>query len=340
MERKGVCYDVGRVIMGEDARPDYDPRIVHRELAIIKQDLHCTAVRLCGQDIDRLTTTAEDALNQGLDVWMSPELWDRSPRETLDYIATAAAAVERLRRQWPDRVVFSIGSELTLFMRGILRGDTVLERLGNPFTLALTIVRLKLLGTHNRPLNAFLARANGAVRSVFHGPVTYASAPIEAIDWSLFDHVGVDYYRGKRNRASYAERLKRYFAHGKPVIITELGCCAYQGAEDKGGRAFMVVDRKHPERLGGTYVRDEGLQARELTDMLGILDASGVAGAFVYTFVAPTLAYSEDARYDLDMASYGLVKSYAHGRHGATYPDMAWEPKEAFRAVAEHFAKR
>lgn len=339
MQRKGVCYDVGRVIMGDDGRPDYDPRIVHRELEIIKTDLHCTAVRICGQDIDRLMTTAADALNQGLDVWVSPELWDHSPQETLDYIAAAAAAVEQLRRRWPERVVFSVGSELTLFMKGILRGDTVLERLGNPLTLALTIFRLRVLGTHNKPLNAFLVRANQAVRDVFHGPVTYESAPIEAVDWSLFDVIGVDSYRGKRNRASYAEHLKRYFAYGKPVIISEVGCCTYQGAEDKGGRAFMIVDRKHPERLGGTYVRDEGLQARELTDMLGILENAGVEGVFAFTFVTPTLKYSEDARYDLDMASYSLVKSYAHGKHGTTYPDMTWEPKESFRAVADYYAK-
>ena len=28
------------------------------------------------------------------------------------------------------------------------------------------------------------------------------------------------------------------------------------------------------------------------------------------------------------MNSYSLVKSYEHGRHGMTYPEMTWEPKE------------
>ncbi len=40
----------------------------------------------------------------------------------------------------------------------------------------------------------------------------------------------------------------------------------------------------------------------------------------------------------LDMASYGLVKSYADGKRGVTYPEMTWEPKESFRAVAERYA--
>jgi hypothetical protein len=79
MNRKGVCYDVGRVIAGENQRPDFDERIVARELEIIREDLHCTAVRICGQDVDRVVAAAEMALSAGLEAWLSPELWDREP---------------------------------------------------------------------------------------------------------------------------------------------------------------------------------------------------------------------------------------------------------------------
>jgi hypothetical protein len=43
MKVKGVNYDVGTQ-MGVNWRPDYDPETVHRELEIIKNDLHCNAV--------------------------------------------------------------------------------------------------------------------------------------------------------------------------------------------------------------------------------------------------------------------------------------------------------
>jgi hypothetical protein len=240
MERKGVCYDVGRVMMGDNWCPIFDPKVVHRELEIIKKDLHCNAVRICGLDINRLMITAEDALKQGLEVWLSPEIWDKSPEETLKYITNAAAVAEKLRKQWPDKLVFLVGSELTLFMQGILKGKNFFERMGSPLSLWW---RLKVLGTHNKLLNAFLAKVNTSVREVFHGQVTYASAPIERVDWSLFDFVCLDYYRGKQNRYSYGQRLERHFTHGKSVIITEMGLCTYQGAEDKGGRGFMIVDR-------------------------------------------------------------------------------------------------
>ena len=83
MRLKGVCYDVGRVMMGGNWRPKLDPNVVHRELGIIKNDLHCNAVRICGLDIDRLMAASEEALSQGLEVWFSPEMWDQSQDQTL-----------------------------------------------------------------------------------------------------------------------------------------------------------------------------------------------------------------------------------------------------------------
>ncbi len=147
MKRKGVCYDVGRV-MGGNWRPIFNPAIVHRELEIIKNDLHCNSVRICGLDIERLMTAAEDAFKQGLEVWLTPEMWDKSQEETLDYIVKAAAAVEKLREHWPEQLVFLVGSELTLFMQGIVEGKNIMERTGNP-----SFWENAKAGTHNKPLN-------------------------------------------------------------------------------------------------------------------------------------------------------------------------------------------
>ncbi len=68
------------------------------------------------------------------------------------------------------------------------------------------------------------------------------------------------------------------------------------------------------------------MPARELTETLGILDSAGVDGAFITTSVAPIAPYDGDPRYDLDMSSFAVVKTFADGRHGTTYPDMHWEP--------------
>ena len=245
MNRKGVCYDVGRVMMGGNWRPSFDPKVVHRELGIIKNDLHCNAVRICGLDIDRLMTAAEDALTQGLEVWLSPEMWDRSPDETVEYIRRAATRAEALRQRWPGKLVFSLGSELTLFMKGILEGDNFFERMNNP-----SFWQSIREGKHNEPLNAFLGKANSAVRQVFHGQVTYFSVPLEMVDWGPLDFVGVDLYRDTWIEKQYGQMARAYLAHNRPVIIGEFGCCTYQGAEKLGGSGFLVAFGMMEDYLG------------------------------------------------------------------------------------------
>ena len=161
MNRKGVSYDVGRV-MGLNWRPVFDPAVVHRELEIIRDDLHCNAVRICGLDPDRLMVAAEDAIDLGLEVWLSPEMWNRSPKKTLKYIAEVAARAELLHQRRLGTLVFSVGSELTLFMRDIMPGRSLKTRMKNPSFWADAKA-----GKHNAPLNSFLALANEATRRVF-----------------------------------------------------------------------------------------------------------------------------------------------------------------------------
>ncbi len=364
MERKGVSYDVGRVLAG-NGRPDFDPQVVQRELEILRNDLHCNAVRICGLDIQRLLTASKMALELGLEVWLSPEMLEKSQAETLAYITRAAAAAEGLRAQYPERLVLLVGSELTLFMHGILPGRNLAERMR-----ALSFWEDDPAGRHNPLLNAFLAKANAQVRQVFHGKVSYASLIWEAVDWNLFDFVGVDHYRAARTRERYVEMLQPLLAigkaTGKPVVITGFGCRTYQGAgTSPEGLAGDILNYRPNPRVGltmlanslrtaltgkqlpsprlqlkpGSYVRDEEMQARELQDQLNVLGRAGVNGAFVMTFVAPAAPYNDDPLLDLDMNSFSLVKSYNHDRHGIAYPEMTWEPKASFRAVADFYQR-
>jgi hypothetical protein len=69
---------------------------------------------------------------------------------------------------------------------------------------------------------------------------------------------------------------------------------------------------------------------------LDVFNAEGVDAAFVNTFARYDLPHRSDPREDLDMASYGIVKAL-EGRHGETCPDMPWEPKAAFTALAAYY---
>lgn len=332
MKTKGVDYDLGVSYMeGISSRPTFDRSIVKREIEIIKNDLHCNAIRLNGHDPQRLAFAGECALAQGLQVWFLPKYVDMTGQEALSYLAECAQVAEELRQRSPD-VVFITGCELTLFLNGIIDGSNLMERVGNPVNWE----RMRR-GEHNSALNDFLASAVAEIRKHFHGPLTYASIPLEKVDWSLYDMVGLDHYREARTQHMYRDMLERYFSFGTPVIITEFGCCTYQGAAEMGARGWQVIDYKTDSpQIMGDLVRDEAVQANELLDLLQILDAAKVDGAFVYTFVTPADAYSENSKYDLDMANYGLVKSYTD-KMGMVYPDMPWDPKESFHAVASYF---
>lgn len=86
MRAKGIGYDTGFERGGRFNRP-FDPDLVRRELTIIRDDLHCTAVRLIGTDLDRIESAAREAAGLGLEVWFSPFPWDRTQDEVLALLA-------------------------------------------------------------------------------------------------------------------------------------------------------------------------------------------------------------------------------------------------------------
>ncbi|HUA46230.1 MAG TPA: hypothetical protein VMA77_13455, partial [Solirubrobacteraceae bacterium] len=336
------------VLDGRDWRPGFDAEETRRELQIIRDDLHCNAVKLQGQDLARLDAAAAHALDLGLEVWLAPEMWERPADETLEHLGDAAGRAERLRREYPNRVVLSVGSEITLFMPGFLDGDTFDERLAFAWQIRSDACRKRL--------NDYLGRAADLARSAFGGPITYASLPSELVDWTSFDVIGVDLYRDGSNRDRFSTIARRFCSMGKPFVAMETGCCTYRGAEDRGGSGYDIVDHTDPTRphvING-YVRDETAQAEEVADLLAVFDAAVADGVFVQTFIQPCTPSNADPRFDFDTASYSLVRSFATRcgeltarfpdirwdtvSAGTTYPDMPWEPKESFHAVAGFYA--
>ena len=350
MEHKGINYDVGTV-MGSNWRPDYDPQTVKRELEIIKNDLHCNAVGISGRDIGRVVVTAEAALSQGLEAWLHPADWnDKPPEPTLAYITEAARAAQPLHERYPGKVVFSIGSEFTFFMQGIVPGKTFIQRIKTAFSADGDYIKS---GKHNKPLNDFLIKANEAARSEFAGPVLYRSLSFEEVDWSNFDIIGVDHYWGEKIKDRYIDMVKPLFTYGKPVINTGFGfnttTAPVTGMASTLGDTPYLAQFLHQQPIIGRFIRpklkvvnerSEATQAKRLVDNLTLLDKAGFNGAFIDTFIFSLNPYSDIPKYDLDRANSSLVKYFEDGRHGTTYPDMRWEPKEAFRAVARYYGKQ
>jgi hypothetical protein len=327
LTHRGVVYDVSE---GETPTTAWSAGRMRQDIRAIRQDLHATCVKVTGNGVDRLAATAAEAAERGLDVWLEPTLGDVPEREILDHLAETGRVAERLRRHGAG-VHLSVGCEFVLFVPGIVPGDDVLARIENLLSGTFDPEHLA------RSLHRFTARAAAVGRSVFHGPMTYGAADDEDVDWDLFDIVGLNYYGYFPRRADYVPDLSRHLRPGKPLAVLEFGTCTFAGAPEQGGMGWNVVDyTTEPPEIKGDLVRSERTQARYLTDVLSAFETMNLYAAMAFTFVSPDAVHRRPARYDLDMASYAIVKPV---RDHPDDPASAWhwEPKEAFHALARAY---
>lgn len=339
MRIRGINYDTGFISAGTTTREPFDSQVVKREMQIIHDDLHCNAVRVTGGYPERLEIAAMHAAAAGLEVWFCPFTNNLTSEQVLTLLADSAERAERLRQRGAE-IVFLTGSELSLMTAGILPGDTLADRtalLAEPHRL-----RPLIPGVRDR-MHQLLGQAVTLVRARFGGKLSYASVPLDRVDWGPFDIISTDAgYRSAAMASRFRDDIRAFVAQGraqgKPVAITEFGCATFRGAADQAGRGDIVDwdGGARPVRFKGAYTRDEDEQARYLRELLDVFEAEGVDHVFVYTFARYDLTYRTASHEDFDIASPGLVKVLDRGR-GQRYPDMPWEPKAAFTALAEYY---
>jgi hypothetical protein len=299
---RGINYDTGFLPGDKLSRKAFTAEIVRREMAVIADELHCDAIRISGREPDRLAIAAQEAKAAGLEVWLTPFPADLDPPDMLQMFETCA-------REIPADV-FVTGCELSAFGNGFIPGATYLDRLQSMATA--DMAWWTSLGPAIERLNSFLIEAAQTVRKHFSGRMTYASGPWEQVDWQPFDIVGVDAYRAAYNAETFRSELRQHFTPGKPVAVTEVGTCAYQGAGERGGMAWHVPDGAIP---------DEDEQVRYLDELLTIFEEEGVDTALWFTFAA----YNRR-----DLGSYGVVQMLDETR---------WQPRKAFHALAARYAR-
>ena len=337
----GVNYDTGLVVDGRSTRPVFDASVVERELRIIADDLHATAVRVSGDDSDRLDLAARYGSAAGLEIWYSPVVYDVSPDELLEYLLVSATRAEDLRHAGAD-VVLVLGGEISLFCSGFVPGTGLAGRLAtlsDPATWTNDEMRAAITAGLRRFQDTQRTVA-ARVRTIFGGPITYAAGMWEDVEWGNFDIVSVDAYRDAQNSAAFADQVHAYHRYGKPVAVTEFGCCTYRGAAARGGTGWMILDDTS-QVLEEGHVRDEAEPEHYFEELFDIFETAGVNAAFWFSFAGYALPHrTDDPRRDLDVASYGLV-AVSDTPGGSRYPDMYWEPKRAFDALSARYgAKR
>ena len=346
MDLRGVVYDVGLKFTPESCSVDtFDIKLVKYDISIIANILRANAIRIEGEDISRLTVAAEVAQAAGLKIFFNPWKMNADEKEVVAYMAQAAQAAEKLRQKGTD-LVFVAGCEYSIFDNGVFEGSSINERLATLMSFGQMkdkTAALKTIQGKNQTLNRILANICQAVRANYKGLVTYSSGTWEAVDWSLFDIVGVDYYRDIQTDEEYVEGIKRYSQYGKPVVVMEVGCCTYEGAARRGGNAFSILQGTTPDGKAGIYeggmtpTRSEKEQADYIQTQIELLNGTGIQGMFIYLFSYPIYPYRKEGL-DLDMTAYAIVKTYAKN-HPRSQMLPPWEPKEAFYRLAEIYRR-
>ena len=345
MRYRGVVYDVG-LRFSEPALSvePFDPNLVTHDMNAIAKDLHTNAVRIEGEDIHRLETASRIAHAAGLAVFFNPWKMNASIEECQSYYGEAAMTAEQLRADGID-IVFVAGCEYTIFNKGVFPGETFQERVAwfaGSFGAGAESMPEQMLESvleKSKELNESLRSFVAIIRQRFTGPVTYSAGSWEAVDWDIFDIVGVDHYRRGESEEKYVGSLDKHRL-GKPLIVMEVGCCAYVGAGPRGDGGFALLQGTNPDgtgifKDGVVPVRSEEEQAEYVGTQLQLLDGARVDGVFAYVFSFPSMPLGTGDR-DMDMMCFSFVKTFPKSdpRSDEMPP---WAPKKSFYRLAEVF---
>ncbi|PVH89809.1 hypothetical protein DL98DRAFT_5318 [Cadophora sp. DSE1049] len=346
MKYRGIVYDVGLNFGGAKLSVEtFNTDLVKYDMRTIAHDLHANAVRIEGEDISRLVMATRAAHAEELIVFFNPWKMEVGAEETRAYLEEAAGAAETLRIEGVD-IVFVAGCEYTIFNKGIFPGDSFNDRVmwfgtqlsGKPPDAKHIPESIR---EKSPKLNRILSSFAESARRRFGGPVTYSAGTWEVVDWSIFDIVGIDYYRREESDEEYVAGLELH-RHGKPLVVMEFGCCAYEGAAKRGDGGFMLLKGTNPDGTGIFMdnivpTRSEREQADYVGTQLELLAGADVHAVFVFVFSFPIMPLGEGAS-DMDMMSFSLVK---------TMPDQdseskaipPWVPKKAFHRIADFYKR-
>lgn len=346
MNYRGVVYDVGlQYNPGQYSVERFDSALVDYDLGTIANILRANAVRIEGEDIDRLEKAAEIAHSKGLKVFFNPWWMGATSAQVIPYMADAAKTAERLRQKGVD-ITFVTGCEFTLFNDGIFEGNTVTERLSSMMKLGQYADQPEKLKEEtailSKKLNAMLKETVEGVRENFKGDVIYSAGTWEPVDWSVFDAIGLDYYRDTQTDEEYVGGIQKYLEYGKPVWVMEVGCCTFEGAAPLGGGGFTICQGVDDDG-NGIYTggkapkRSENEQADYDEQQIRLLNDSGIEGMFIFQFSFPIAPYREKGQ-DADLTAYPIVKSFApDDPRSLRMPP--WEPKQAFYRIGSVYSE-
>jgi hypothetical protein len=332
MKFKGISYDIGtEYTPGTTTRTGLSPEIITSDMLAIKNMVNCNSVRIFGKDKELLILSSEIALQVGLNVWLSPRFINYDTAKTIESITEIANEAEVLRLKYnKSEMVFVIAAEASLDTKGFLKGETIYDRiqhLANPLFFIKKGLGIK--PSYQKDFGKFLTHATNEVKKFFLGKITYAAGMWEIVNWENFDFISVNFYKASFNKSYFGKALQKLNSKGKPLAITEFGCCTYLGADKKGPTGYTILDTTTcPPVFRGKCERSEQTQADYILDSLQNFEKENVEATFIFDFYSQHHLYNSNPDVDYDKASFSITKSVAQNK---------WEPKLAFNTISRFY---
>lgn len=86
LRTRGINYDTGFLDGAHSTRRILTPQVTRSETKVIAEHLRCTAARVSGDNLDRLSLAGRAVLDAGLELWFSPFPTDLDRGALLEFL--------------------------------------------------------------------------------------------------------------------------------------------------------------------------------------------------------------------------------------------------------------
>jgi hypothetical protein len=285
---KGICMNVGCSwdVNSWSYNPVF-PTVSDDEIAesldVIRKELGCNAVRLFGNDSERMIRAIEIAKSHNFEtVMVSPRYISADVNRTIELITPLAEQIDTIR---DASIILNIGNELFLDAYGILPGQTYDDRSAYMAEHGDEMNK----GVYQDKLNSTLKSILESVRSKFGGKTTYSKHVAESVKWNELglDLISVNEYYGTfwDTPETYLGRIEKYTQLGKPTFVSEFGYYTFDECLKYGGAGYWYVaqgwwggNKKQPK-----YSQEA--QAQALGVNMELFDQTKLGGIFLWALI-------------------------------------------------------
>lgn len=226
--------------------------------------------------------------------------------------------------------IISLGNELSLDTKIAIRKEKYIDRVSILWKSDRKKLVSKIIQKGIKELLKFFKNKN--IR------LTYCSGPWEKINWNDLDYVGINRYVTPLNQSMAKKNIDEAKKFGKPIIVTEMGCSAYDGANYYGSSAYMCYHKD--------FRRNDVIQAKAVIEQLEFMKKESISRAIVFSLYedvpskANTYSITKSLKPLKPRISLVELSKWISGKKHISFSKKEKIKNEKIRVKVENFRKK